>query len=101
MQYLPVLQTMRNHFNSGVTMSFAFRKKQLLALRSAVLKYENEISAALYTDLKKSVEEAYATEIGLFLAEINTTIKKLRSWMQPESAPSNLVNLPSTNKIYR
>lgn len=101
MQYKDALQAMRSFFNSGATLSYAFRKKQLLALRSTVLNYEKEISAALYTDLKKSAEESYATETGLFLAEINTAIRKLHDWMQPKSVSSNLVNLPSTNKIYR
>jgi NAD-dependent aldehyde dehydrogenases len=55
----------------------------------------------LYADLKKSAEETYATETGLILAEINVALKNLRNWMQPESAATNLVNFPSSSKIYR
>lgn len=101
MQYLNVLQAMRKHFDSGATLSYAFRKKQLLALRSAVLRYKKEVSMALYADLKKSAEESYATETGLFLQEINSALKKLQIWMKPKNVSSNLVNLPSTNKIYQ
>ncbi|MEJ7767570.1 MAG: aldehyde dehydrogenase family protein [Chitinophagaceae bacterium] len=95
------LQAMRNYFKSGATMTYAFRKKQLLALRSTVLKYQDAISEALYADLKKSEEESFATETGLFLTEVNFAIKNLRRWMQPKYVSSNLLNLPSSNRIYR
>ncbi|HEX4372272.1 MAG TPA: aldehyde dehydrogenase [Puia sp.] len=92
---------MRNYFSSGSTRSYSFRKQQLLALKKAVLKYDREINEALFADLKKSVEEVYATETGLLIAEINTALKNLRKWMQPESVATNLLNLPSSSKIYR
>ncbi len=95
------LELMRNYFYSGATKSYSFRKQKLRALKQAVIKYEKEISDALYTDLKKSEEETYATETGLFIAEINSALKNLHSWMEPQTASTNLVNLPSSCKIYR
>lgn len=95
------LNTMRNFFNSGVAKTYAFRIEQLKKLKQAILKYEKEITAALYTDLKKSPEEAYSTETGLVLAEISFAIKKLRYWMEPQSVSTDLANLPSGSKIYR
>jgi len=95
------LESMRKYFESGAARSYEFRKMQLLQLKRAVLQHEEEIYAALYTDLKKNREEAYATELGLLLAEINTALKHLRKWMQPEYAGTDLVNLPSSSKIYR
>jgi aldehyde dehydrogenase (NAD+) len=95
------LQAMRIFFNSGTTKAYAFRIEQLKKLKQAIVKYEKQISAALYTDLKKSPEESYSTEIGLVLAEINLAIKKLRIWMEPQSVPTDLANLPSGSKIYR
>jgi aldehyde dehydrogenase (NAD+) len=95
------LELMRNYFFSGATKSYSFRKQKLRALKQAVIKYEKEISDALYADLKKSEEETYATETGLFIAEINSTLKNLHNWMEPQSASTNLVNLPSSCKIYR
>jgi aldehyde dehydrogenase (NAD+) len=91
----------RNFYNTGQTKSYEFRLKQLKLFKATILKYENEIGAALYADLKKSPEEAYATETGLLLAELNTTIKNLYSWMKPRSSGTDLVNIPSTGKIYR
>lgn len=95
------LTNLRNYYNSHATKSYEFRKQQLKKLKNAILKYEKEIEAALYTDLKKNIEETYATETGLVLAEINVALKNLRSWMMPESVGTNLVNLPSGSKIYR
>ena len=91
----------RNYFNSGATRSYAFRKAQLQKLKQVILTNEDVINQALYSDLKKSPEEAYASELGLLLAEINLTIKNLRQWMAPVSAGTDLVNLPSSSKIYR
>lgn len=99
---LPFLLTqMRNYFESGATRSYAFRKKQLLALKKAVRAHETEIYAALYADLKKSREECWVTENGFFLAELNETLQNLRYWMEPEPASTNLLNLPSTSRILR
>ncbi len=92
---------MRRYFESGATRSVAFRKEQLKKLKVAVQKSETEISQALYADLKKSPEEAYATEIGLLLTEINVALKHLAGWMHPKDAGTDLVNLPSASKIYR
>ena len=59
---LPDLSGIRSYFENGETLPYEFRKKQLLAFRNAIKKYEHTINEALYTDLKKSPEEAYATE---------------------------------------
>lgn len=95
------LETIRDYYESGATRPYEFRKWQLELLRGAILKHEHEINEALYSDLKKSPEEAYATETGLLLAEINLAIKNLESWMKPERVKSNLLNFPSTSKILR
>lgn len=95
------LEALKNYYNSHVTKPYAFRKKQLQLLKQILLANEKEIEKALYADLKKNAEETYATETGLVLAEINVALKNLRSWMQPTSARTNLVNFPSSSKIYQ
>ena len=96
----PALQAMRQFYNSGVTKDHAFRKQQLLTLKKIIIQYEQEIYKALYTDLKRSKEETYATENGLLLAEINTALKNLHKWMCPRRTATNLVNLPSSSVIH-
>lgn len=95
------LLRMRHYFEGGATRSYKFRKEQLLQLKRALLKYEVALHEALHTDLKKSAEESWVTETGFLLTEINTALKHLKAWMQPESIRTNLVNLPSSSYIYR
>jgi aldehyde dehydrogenase (NAD+) len=94
-----LLQAMRQYYNSGATRGYAFRKEQLQKLRKAVLQHETELHQALYTDLKKSPEEAWVTETGFLLSEINATLKHLKQWMQPKPVGTNLVNLPSKSYV--
>ena len=95
------LLQMKQYFLSGATRTYAFRKKQLLALKQAVIDHEEAIYAALFKDLKKSKEECWVTENGFFLAELNTAIKELKVWMESESVSTNLLNLPSASRIER
>src|SRR6185369_14331112 len=44
---------------------------------------------------------AYASELGLLLAEINVALKNLHRWMEPQKVGTDLVNFPSQSKIYR
>ncbi|MBK8087498.1 MAG: aldehyde dehydrogenase [Chitinophagaceae bacterium] len=95
------LENMRSCYNSGKTRSYNFRKEQLIKLKDAILKYENELHDALYADLKKSPEESWVTETGFLIAEINATLKNLKNWMQPEKVGTNLLNMPSSSYVYR
>lgn len=97
----PDLHSMRRFFNAGQTISYAFRKKQLLLLKEMIEAHEEEIFAALYADLKTSREEAYATETGIVIAEITFALKRLRKWMKPARAKTNFLNFPSSTRIYR
>lgn len=93
------IQPLRSYFATGDTQSYAFRIEQLQRLKKAVLDAEKELYQALYADLKKTQEDAWATEIGFFLSELNHTIKNLKQWMEPTSVATNLVNLPSASFI--
>lgn len=92
---------MRSYYNSGITKPYAFRKEQLIKLKSALKKYEKQFHEALYTDLKKSPEECWVTETGFLLSEINATLKNLKKWMQPDLVATNLVNIPSKSFVMK
>ena len=100
MELSSLVQKQRSFFDSGATRSYKFRRDQLLAFKNTILKYEQEINEALHVDLKKTAEEAWVSETGLLIQEINYTIKHLREWMQPERVGTNLLNLPSTSYLY-
>jgi aldehyde dehydrogenase (NAD+) len=91
------IETLREYFQSGATQPYAFRLLQLQRLKQLVLDNEQALYKALHTDLKKTDEDAWATEIGFFLSELNYTIEHLKGWMQPKSVPTNLVNMPSSS----
>jgi len=93
------LDQMRSYFNNGATKSFAFRKAQLQKFRNAVLQHEEDLYAALYSDLKKSKEETWVTETGFFIAEINDAIRHLHKWTKPEKVKTNLLNMPSSSYV--
>jgi aldehyde dehydrogenase (NAD+) len=91
------IQDLRAYFLTGATQPYDFRINQLKRLKKVVLEFEKEIYQALYADLKKTDEDAWATEIGFFLSELNHTIEHLKDWMQPNTVATNLVNQPSSS----
>jgi aldehyde dehydrogenase (NAD+) len=95
------LQSMREYFNKGVTRPYQFRKQQLRKLKTLILENEKELHSALHTDLKKSPEESWVTETGFLISEINSALKNLKHWMQPEKVKTNLVNFPSSSYVMR
>ncbi|HYE54329.1 MAG TPA: aldehyde dehydrogenase family protein, partial [Chitinophagaceae bacterium] len=99
--FLSQLQSMRQYFDAGNTRTYAFRRNQLLQLKQSMQKHEQELHRALYDDLKKSPEEAWVTETGFVMSEINTALRHLRRWMQPVRTSTNLVNLPSGSFIMK
>src|SRR5437762_10932447 len=95
------LQMMRQFYNSRKTRSYNLHKQQMQKLKSAVISIEKELHEALYADLKKSPEESWVTETGFLISEINSALKHLRGWMQPEKAKTNLLNLPSSSYVIK
>lgn len=93
------LAGLRDYFHSGITRPYSFRREQLQKLKRSILSHEQAIYDALHADLKKNPEEAWVTETGLVIAEINTALKHLKAWMRPEKVSTNLVNLPSSSEI--
>lgn len=98
---LEQLQQMRRYQDSGATHSYAFRRQALQQLKQAVLNYEQELHQSLYADLKKSAEESWVTETGFVVAELNYTLRHLKSWMQPQRVATNLLNFPGRSYIYK
>ncbi len=98
--YQELTHSQRNYFDAGNTRSYEFRIGQLKKLRQALLDHEQAIFDALKKDLGKSNVEAYTTELGMVLTELSLHLKKLKSWMRPHRVSTNLVNLPSSTKMY-
>jgi aldehyde dehydrogenase (NAD+) len=93
------LETMKTRF-PGMENSLETRLNKLSRLKKLILRNETAIYDALYSDLHKSREESWVTELGLVIAEINSAMKHLKSWMRPKRVGTNLVNLPSSSYIH-
>ncbi|MEY3060726.1 MAG: hypothetical protein RL000_2078, partial [Bacteroidota bacterium] len=96
-----IFETQVGFFNNQHTKSIAFRIKQLKKLKSAILMHEQAIYDALYKDLRKSKYEAFGSEIGQVIKEIDFAISNLSSWAAPKRVSTPLMFFPSTSRIYR
>ena len=94
-------QHQKQYFDEGKTRSLSFRIGQLKKLRSIILANEQEIENALFNDLHKSSFEAFGSEVGQVLKEIDFAISKLKKWTAPQSVSTPLMFFPSSSKIYR
>ena len=73
----------RHHFDSGITRPLGWRLHQLERLRAAITQAESRLLDALHEDMRKPRQEAYASEVGLVLAEIDHARGHLRRWARP------------------
>ena len=90
---------LREFFDKGTTRDVACRIERLKALRRAIIEQMKEINAALWSDLRKSEGEAYLTEIGMVLGEINYHVKHLRQWAKSRRQATPLAVWPSKSWI--
>ncbi len=94
-------QHQKQYFDEGKTRPLSFRIGQLKKLRSIILANEQEIETALFNDLHKSSFEAFGSEVGQVLKELDFAISKLKKWTAPQSVSTPLMFFPSSSKIYR
>jgi aldehyde dehydrogenase (NAD+) len=78
-----VVAAARRAFDGGVTKPRQWRVSQLRALRTLLVEHEHEVAAALHADLGKSATEAWVTETGFVVREIDHTLRHLRAWTAP------------------
>lgn len=94
------LEKQKKFFNTGKTKSIRFRINRLMALRDAIIRHEDEILNALRLDLNKAPFEAYETEIGIVLGEINYTLKHMADWAKPKRVKTPILHFPSSSCLY-
>ena len=94
-----VVAAQKAFFKSGKTLSREFRLDALKSLKKAIIKWEKPLAEALWSDLHKSYEEAYLTELSIVLGEIDNHIKHLKKWMKPERKATPLKMFPSRSKV--
>lgn len=95
-----ILETQRTYFKTRATRDVGMLKKLLTKLRSEILAKEDAIYEAVYKDLRKSKFEAYFSEIGVVVSEIDSTLKHIDSWSKPKKIRAAGLNFPSRDYIY-
>ncbi|MBO3699932.1 aldehyde dehydrogenase family protein [Roseivirga sp. E12] len=86
-------------FKKGTTRSVDGRRSSLKKLRATILANQEKITSALHTDLGKSPEEAFITEIGLVIKEIDLHIKNVGRWSKTKRVHTPIYLLPSSSHL--
>ncbi len=90
-----ILESQRQFFQSGATLSVKFRIEMLKKLYHTVKKYETEICKALLEDLGKSDFESFMCEVGLTLTEISYMIRHTRRFAREKNVYTPLSQFAS------
>ena len=94
-----ILTMQKTYFASGATLPVRQRVNRLRRLYRAIRMYEDEICAALKTDLGKSRQESYMCEIGLTLSEITHMVKHIYLYAAEKRKPTPLAQYVSRSFI--
>ena len=96
-----ICSAQKDYFHSGATLDIAFRKEMLKKLLSAMEKWESRLADALWTDLHKSYEEAYLTELSIVKGEIRTHIRSIDRWARRKKVCTPLKLFPSRTHLVK
>lgn len=86
-------------FASGVTRPVSHRLDQLRRLRRAILMHEQDIEAALQSDLGKCGTETYMCETGMVLSELNYLLRRIRRYCRDTHVLTPLAQFPARSFI--
>ena len=95
----PRVRAARSAFASASTQPEAWRRAALLRLRDLLVERESRLLDALAEDFGKPRFEAWTTEIGFSISDINHTLAHLTTWMRPEKVPTPVAFQPGSSRI--
>ena len=98
-EIVSMVERQRAFFASLQTKDYAFRREMLQRLDAAIRQYEKTLTDALWTDLHKSYEEAYLTELSIVYAEIRDLRRHLKRWMRPVRKCTPPTLFPARSRI--
>ena len=96
-----IAEAQKAFFRSGATLDLKFRKEMLRKFLAAFEKWEKRLCEALWTDLHKSYEEAFLTEISIVKAEAKMHLRHLKSWAKRRKVSTPLKMFPSKSYIVK
>tara|TARA_R110000868_G_scaffold404922_3_gene683746 strand:+ start:3697 stop:5076 length:1380 start_codon:yes stop_codon:yes gene_type:complete len=96
-----IISSQKAFFNAQKTKNISVRLNYLKALKSEIILKEQAIYDALKKDFSKSEFEAFISEFGMVMAQLNLTIKNLKSWAKPAKVKSSILTFPSSDYIFK
>ena len=90
-----IIRKQRNYFYTGATLNIDFRSTALKKLQTSIQSHQEQINAALKSDLGKSSFESYMCESGLVLSEITYMLKHIRSLSREKTVHTPLAQFHS------
>lgn len=94
-----ILNSQRDFFRNGNTLSPVFRIEMLYRLKKAVKANETRIIEALHKDLGKGEFESYMCEVGMVLSELSYMIDNTEKFMKKQKVKTPLAQFKA--KSYR
>jgi aldehyde dehydrogenase (NAD+) len=95
----PKVLAARAAFDKGGTRPAAWRVATLERLRDLLVEREDRLLDALAADFGKPRAEAWVTEIGFTIGDINHTLAHLPLWMKPDRVGTPLAFKPGSSHI--
>ncbi|MDO8388860.1 MAG: aldehyde dehydrogenase family protein [Actinomycetota bacterium] len=95
----PTVAAARAAFVTGSTRPLAWRRAALERMRDLVQDREARLLDALAADFGKPRFEAWTTELGFVVNDINHTLAHLPAWVQPEKVPTPVSFKPGASYI--
>lgn len=96
---MKAIDTLRATFARGDTRDLAWRLTQLEGIRRFLNENHAALAKALKDDLGKSSAEAWTTEIGFTLKDVEQTKKHLKSWLKPRTVSTPVIAKPGKSKL--
>ena len=96
-----VVERARSAYEVGRTRPVEWRIATLTRLRELLIAHEEEVLAALAEDLGKPRLEAWVTDVGYVVSDIDFTLAHLADWVRPEKVPTPLLFQPGSSRIQR
>lgn len=95
MVVVDAIETVRSCFESGLTRSLDWRKRQLSNLESLITENRDALCEALASDLGKPHLESWGTDLHPALAHTRFLRKNIDSWAKPQKVRLPLLGQPA------
>ena len=95
----PAVAAARAVFDAGTTRPYAWRVATLKRLKQLLVEREPQLLDALAADFGKPRFEAWVTELGFSISDIDHTLAHLSTWMKSERVPTPVAFKPGVSHV--